>query len=93
MSGQRAEREAAVKEVAEHGWRKVKESASGYYVMHCYCGKHYTNLHKTPSNPDHFKERVRYMIRLCSKIRDEAEAEAKDRAEAEGEEAGRGNHS
>jgi hypothetical protein len=52
---------------------------------------HHTNLHKTPSNPDHFRERVRYMIRLCSKIRDEAEA--KERAEAEGEEeAGRGDH-
>jgi len=43
-------------------------------VMHCYCGKHYTNLHRTPSNRDHFKNRVRYMIRLCSKIRDEEEA-------------------
>jgi hypothetical protein len=72
-----------VKEVAEHGWRKVKENASGYYVMHCYCGKHYTNLHKTPSNPDHFRKRARYMIGLCSMIRDEAE----------GGEAGRGNHS
>lgn len=92
MSGQRAEREAAVSEVAEHGWRVAKESASGYYAMYCYCGTHHTNLHKTPSNPDHFRERVRYMIRLCSKIRDEAEA--KERAEAEGEEeAGRGNHS
>lgn len=90
MSGQRAEREAAVKEVAEHGWRFVKENANGYYVMHCYCGKHYTNLHKTPSNPDHFKQRVGYMIRLCSKIRDEA----KDAAKSEGdEEAGRGNYS
>jgi hypothetical protein len=46
VSGQRAEREAAVKEVAEHGWRFVKENANGYYVMHCYCGKHYTNLHR-----------------------------------------------
>ena len=92
MSGQRAEREAAVKEVAEHGWRFVKENANGYYVMHCYCGKHYTNLHKTPSNPDHFKQRVGYMIRLCSKIRDEGKA--KDAAKAEGdEETGRGNHS
>ncbi len=91
MSGQRAEREAAVEEVAEHGWRVAKKSASGYYAMYCYCGDHHTNLHKTPSNPDHFKERVRYMIRLCSKIRDEAEA--KKRAEAEGKkEAGRGNH-
>jgi hypothetical protein len=84
MSGQRAEREAAVKEVAKHGWRFVKENANGYYVMHCYCGQHYTNLHKTPSNLDHFKERVRYMIRLCSKLRDEAQDE---------EEAGRGDHS
>ena len=93
MSGQRAEREAAVEEVAEHGWRVAKESASGYYAMYCYCGKHLTNLHKTPSNPDHFKERVRHMIRLCSKISDEAEAEAKKRAEAEGKkEARRGNH-
>ncbi len=90
VSGQRDEREAAVEEVAAHGWRLAKESASGYYAMYCYCGDHHTNLHKTPSNPDHFKQRVRYMIRLCSKIRDEAEAKA--RAEAE-EEAGRGLHS
>jgi hypothetical protein len=92
VSGQRAERDAAVEEVAKHGWRVAKESASGYYAMYCYCGIHHTNLHKTPSNPDHFRERVRYMIRLCSKITDEAKA----RAEAEAQEqegAGRGNHS
>jgi hypothetical protein len=50
------------------------QADSGYYAMYCYCGKHHTNLHKTPSNPDHFKQRVRYMISLCSKIRDEEEA-------------------
>jgi hypothetical protein len=93
VSGQRAEREAAVEEVAEHGWRVAKESASGYYAMYCYCGQHHTNLHKTPSNPDHFKERVRYMIRLCSKIRDEAEAKKRAAAGGEEKEAGRGNHS
>lgn len=88
-----------MEEVAEHGWRVAKESASGYYAMYCYCGQHHTNLHKTPSNPDHFKERVRYMIRLCSKIRDEAEAKARaeakanNRGDAEGDkEARRGNH-
>lgn len=36
MSGQSAEREAAVRAVAEHGWSVARETARGYYVMRLY---------------------------------------------------------
>lgn len=60
MSGQSvqsAEREAAVREVALHGWTVARETARGYYVMRCSCGRHQTTMHKTPRLPDHFRNK------------------------------------
>lgn len=53
-------------EVAPHGWNVARETDKGYYVMRCSCGLHQTTMHKTPSLPDHFRNKVAYMIRTCS---------------------------
>jgi hypothetical protein len=66
VSGQDAEREAAVGEVALHGWTVARETKRGYYVMHCGCGQHKTTMHKTPRLRDHFRNRVTWMISQCS---------------------------
>lgn len=70
MSGQDAEREAAVRTVALHGWTVARETARGYYVMRCDCGSHQTTMHKTPRLSNHFKNKVAWMIRLCSTQRE-----------------------
>jgi hypothetical protein len=66
VSGHAAEREAAVKEVATHGWYVARETTRGYYIMRCSCGRHQTTVHKTPSLPNHFQQKVAWMIRQCS---------------------------
>ena len=72
MSGQRSEREAAVREVARHGWTLARETAKGYYVMHCACGRHQATMHKTPRLPNHFRQRAAaWMISQCSTEREE----------------------
>jgi hypothetical protein len=43
----------------------------GYYVMRCGCGRHQTTMHKTPRLPDHFRNKVAWMISLCSTQRKE----------------------
>jgi hypothetical protein len=73
VSGQRAERDAAAKEVASHGWSVARETAKGYYIMRCACGRHQTTMHKTPSAPDHFRNKVAWMISQCSDQRKEGE--------------------
>lgn len=73
VSGQRAERDAAVKEVATHGWTVARETAKGYYVMRCACGRHQATMHKTPRLSDHFKQRVAWMISQCSVQRKDGE--------------------
>jgi hypothetical protein len=73
MSGQQAERENAVREVAAHWWTVARETSRGYYVMHCSCGGHQTTVHKTPRLPNHFRQKVAWMISQCSTQRkDEA---------------------
>jgi len=70
VSGQNAEREAAVREAAEHGWAVARETAKGYYVMRCTCGRHQTTMHKTPRLSNHFRNKVAWMIRECSTQRE-----------------------
>jgi hypothetical protein len=65
MSGQQAERDAAVKALAPHGWHVARETEKGYLVMRCSCGRHQETLHKTP-NRSHFRQKVQKMIRDCS---------------------------
>ncbi len=66
MSGQDAERARVVREVAAHGWTVARETAKGYYVMRCGCGRHQETLHKTPRLQDHFRQKAARMIRVCS---------------------------
>jgi len=71
MAGQAAEREAAVRQVAAHGWYRARVTGDGYYQMHCACGRHIEHLHKTPSSPNHYRQKVAKMIRDCSTQRQE----------------------
>jgi hypothetical protein len=66
VSGQDAEREAAVDRVAKHGWIVARQTKRGYYVMRCGCGRHQETMHKTPRLPDHFRQKVARMIATCS---------------------------
>lgn len=43
------------------GWRQKPPSKKGYVKLECPCGKHYTWVHKTPSNPYHYAERGRFI--------------------------------
>lgn len=43
------------------GW--VIENPPKYYTLKCPCGSHMTQLHLTPSNPRHFKERLSWARR------------------------------
>ena len=70
MSGQDTERAAAVREVQAHGWTLARETAKGYYVMRRGCGQHQATMHKTPRLSSHFRNRVAWMIRLCSTQRE-----------------------
>ena len=70
LSGQDAEREATVREVARHGWTVARETTRGYYVMRCSCGRHQTTMHKTPGLSNHFRNKVASMIRECSTQRE-----------------------
>lgn len=68
MSGGNSERERedVVKEVASHGWYLARETKKGYYVMRCSCGNHQETLHKTPSDPNHFRNKKSRMLSQCS---------------------------
>lgn len=61
------ERAKAVEVLAQHGWVVARTTKRGYLIMRCACGDHYGTLHKTPSNPNHFKQRSGYMISQCSR--------------------------
>lgn len=63
-----AEREKALRAAATLGWTYVPPSkGSPYGKLKCGCGKHITWLHKTPSNPNYYRERVQYMRRTCDR--------------------------
>lgn len=59
-------RDEAVAVVESHGWVVARMTKRGYLVMRCSCGQHQETLHKTPSNPNHFKRKARYMVSTCS---------------------------
>jgi hypothetical protein len=46
------------------GWDFVP-SKKGYDKLRCPCGVHQTWLHRTPSNPNYFRERIAYLRRTC----------------------------
>lgn len=63
---QERERDEVVRVVKEHGWRLVRITKRGYYLMQCSCGAHQETIHKTPSNPGHFIRKRDRMISICS---------------------------
>jgi hypothetical protein len=67
VASSKSERDAAVEEVATHGWTVARETKRGYLIMRCSCGKHQETLHKTPSNPNHFRSKVARMVSECSR--------------------------
>lgn len=59
------EREDVYRAAAELGWTiDDKPNKNGYFKMRCPCGKHVTWLHKTPSNPNYYRERIG-VLRRC----------------------------
>lgn len=67
MSGEHEkEKKAAVAKGVAAGWKIAKVTAKGYTVMRCSCGKHQETLKKTPSNPDHFRQKANRMVGACS---------------------------
>lgn len=58
------EGEEALGTVEAMGWDAV--FTGKYYRLRCRCGGlHQTYLHISPSNPNHFKEKVGYCRRVC----------------------------
>lgn len=60
-------RAEAVEVVAAHGWTVARVTERGYLIMRCACGNHQETLHKTPSNPNHFRQKAGRMIASCSR--------------------------
>jgi hypothetical protein len=63
-----AERDRALDRLSAHGWYVHEVSRKGYYKMRCGCGEHTGMLHKTPSNPNHYREKTAFLISKCSSI-------------------------
>lgn len=59
------ERDRALREVETCGWWIARTTKRGYLVMRCGCGEHQETMHKTPSNPDHFRQKAARMTRTC----------------------------
>ncbi len=54
------------------GWRAEGPNSKGYFKLKCPCpGKHLTMVHKTPSNPNYWKERKQFIERSCKPIGEE----------------------
>ena len=47
------------------GWTDDGDTKKGYTRLKCPCGKHMTWLHKTPSNPNYWKEAVGHLKVKC----------------------------
>jgi hypothetical protein len=58
--------ERALKLLAENGWVVRRSTGRGYIEVACGCGDHLGRLHKTPSNPRHFREKAAFLVRQCS---------------------------
>jgi hypothetical protein len=49
-----------------NGWVVARTTKRGYLIMRCPREAHQEVLHKTPSNPNHFKQKARRMVATCS---------------------------
>ena len=58
------EGEEALRAIEAMGWSVTR--GRRYFQLRCSCGKgHLTHFHLSPSNPNHFQEKVRYCRRVC----------------------------
>lgn len=60
--------EALLTEMEAAGWQIKK--GKKYFQARCPCGAHMATIHVSPSNPNHFKERRRYLARICDRGKD-----------------------
>lgn len=47
-------------------WKIDEPNKKGYLKMRCPCGQHLKWLHKTPSNPNYYRECLQWMKRCCN---------------------------
>lgn len=59
-----SDRQRVIDAAAELGWT-FTHSKKGYDKLKCPCGAHLTWLHRTPSNPNYWNERIAHMQRVC----------------------------
>jgi hypothetical protein len=59
------EREDVFQLADELHWRNEGPNKKGYVKLLCPCGKHKTWVHKTPSNPDYYRQRMNFLRRAC----------------------------
>lgn len=52
---------------AELGWTDAGDNKKGYTKLKCPCGDHITWLHKTPSNPNYWNEKIQYLRTRCGR--------------------------
>lgn len=56
----------AVDGARARGWTPIfPPNKKGYIKLLCPCGSHMTWLHKTPSNPNYFREAIQHLARKC----------------------------
>jgi hypothetical protein len=55
----------ARKVASDLGWREARRSKKGYSKFLCPCGQHFKWFHKTPSDPNYWKNVIAYLKRIC----------------------------
>lgn len=67
MAAGEVEREDVFRVADELSWRVIGPNKRGYFKALCPCGKHKTWVHKTPSNPNYYRQKVNFIRRQdCS---------------------------
>ena len=65
--GNNADRDRLFEEAKRLGWTRV--DGKGYTKLLCPCGEHKTWVHKTPSNPNYYRERLKFIGRFgCGSV-------------------------
>lgn len=59
-----SDRPWAIEQAEALGWTFVP-NRKGYDKLLCPCGQHQTWLHRTPSNPNYFREKIAHLARVC----------------------------
>ncbi|RFS86993.1 hypothetical protein D0T12_01675 [Actinomadura spongiicola] len=57
------EGEDALQQISAMGWRV--EDPPTYYTVKCPCGVHQRQIHLSPSNPNYFRQAVRWCRSVC----------------------------